>query len=31
MVEYAKFHRNDQGPFAVVNENLMRFADDSTG
>src|SRR5262245_18832180 len=31
MVEYAKFHRSDQGPFAGMNKNLMRFADESTG
>src|SRR5215472_5446329 len=31
MVEYAKFHRSDQGPFAVVDKNVMRFADESTG
>src|SRR5262245_25359245 len=30
MVEYAKFHRSDQGPFAVVDKNLMRFAEEST-
>jgi hypothetical protein len=31
VVEYTKFHGNDQVPFAVVNKNLMRFAGESTG